>query len=1502
MNNSHLPKRVPRGIAFRTPALALVALAFALALAALAGSPGAGSAQTQAEPEAARYEVKFTGLFDADALAAGAQLPDQPYFRRLIGSRHDDSVSYWTSGGTASSGMKDLAELGSTYYFYRENDEADVDADERRSFRANEGRLSPTAETTLYLTTDTDFPLVTMASRILPSPDWFVGVDSLDLRSNGEWQQEISMDLYAWDAGTEEGSDFDKDNPATDPQGVITSLRNTSPFSDNPIARVTFKLMPPEKVDRLTVVSGAGALRASWAESKTATGYRVQWKSGSQGFEDASSNGREHVINQGSTSDYTIPNLTYGSEYTVRVIATNVVGDGEPSLEATATVVDPYADDVLVSNTGRPGELLGHSLSSGAPEHIQGFTTGSRASLLEEVVLSGIRDVAPNTAISVSIYSDSSYSSQNLLHSVDGPETLSAGNNVSFAIPAGTDAVLQANTTYYIWIERTSGSLTLMGTRSDAEDPQSDPGWSLANECLYNHEPSVGHQSSCLSSSAIKVSVKGRYLPALSIADASATEGSDVAFTVTLSAAVSEAVTVQYDTGDGTATSDANATDGADYTAATGQTLTFSPGEVSKEISIVTSDDTAVEEDETFTLTLSNPSSNAEIAGTGAATGTIVNNDVSALSGATLSSLSLTDSNGAEIALSPSFSRLTSAYTASVSNDVESLTVAAVRNESGAAMVFVDADDTSNPGQGEYELQVGENPVEVKVTSEDGNHVTRYRVTVTRAASNDATLTSVTLTDSSGTAVDLSPSFSSGTAIYTASVPNEIESVNFSVARTHDGASVLIVTDDRNFQSESATIALSPGDTIIKAMITAEDGATVNLYKVIVTRSLSSTGRDARLSSFDLTGSDGNEVLLSVSFSPDSGLYYARVPNDVTSVVATAVPNDSDATLEFEDGTPTGTAGQVTRDLDVGSNRVKVRITGASGKGRKIYIAMVTRADAGASSDAALSGLAMENSAGTAIAISPAPFDPSTTAYTASVENPVSRVTVSATATDSNARVLIFSEDGTHRIDSKTIGLNVGDNTVTVKVFAADASTVRTYVLTVSRAAAAVSDSTLSALTLSASDGTALALTPGFDVATTTYTASVGNATDAVTLSATKNRSGATATIIAPDGTGTADSATAALDVGENLIKAMVTSEDLSTTTIYMVTVTRAASADATLSSLVLADGSGSEISLTPAFDPATGLYEALVEAGVDSLTLTIAENHDGAEAVFVGATGTGTPGEATQALVVGENLVKVMVTAEDDTTVKIYMVTVTRPSATVWTATLTVDRDGTIVPAGYGYSLWGGNIDGTLSSDTFTIEDDEYRTQLLVHMAGGVYFSLSRHLPADFVLRLGNVEYRGSDSQVPNIAGTGKYWWADDQISWTQGQAVEVSLAMEQSSLPELENAPPSAYFSNVPDSHNGLTPFTFRLTFTDDVRLSFRTLRDEAFEVTNGTVTRAKRANKGSNRNWTITVRPDSQADIDIRLPATENCSDQGAICTSDGRWLHNQPAVTVPVSSGD
>ncbi len=109
--------------------------------------------------------------------------------------------------------------------------------------------------------------------------------------------------------------------------------------------------------------------------------------------------------------------------------------------------------------------------------------------------------------------------------------------------------------------------------------------------------------------------------PSLSIGNVSVAEnvtGGEAKFTVTLGAASGRDVTVRYATSNGTATA------GSDYTSASG-TLTFDAGDTSKTVNVSVTDDNTDENDETFTVTLSN-ASNANI-GTATATGTITDDD-----------------------------------------------------------------------------------------------------------------------------------------------------------------------------------------------------------------------------------------------------------------------------------------------------------------------------------------------------------------------------------------------------------------------------------------------------------------------------------------------------------------------------------------------------------------------------------------------------------------------------------------------------------------------------------------------------------------------------------------------------------------------------------------------------------------------------------------------------------------------------------------------------------
>ena len=111
-------------------------------------------------------------------------------------------------------------------------------------------------------------------------------------------------------------------------------------------------------------------------------------------------------------------------------------------------------------------------------------------------------------------------------------------------------------------------------------------------------------------------------LPTLSIGNASATEGSLIRFPLTLSAAPGEIVSVQciasFETGDTAAAADL---------ASDNSTATIQIGSTSGSCAISSAQDTIDEENETFTVTLSNPSSNAQLAADPTAKGTINDND-----------------------------------------------------------------------------------------------------------------------------------------------------------------------------------------------------------------------------------------------------------------------------------------------------------------------------------------------------------------------------------------------------------------------------------------------------------------------------------------------------------------------------------------------------------------------------------------------------------------------------------------------------------------------------------------------------------------------------------------------------------------------------------------------------------------------------------------------------------------------------------------------------------
>jgi formylglycine-generating enzyme required for sulfatase activity len=388
---------------------------------------------------------------------------------------------------------------------------------------------------------------------------------------------------------------------------------------------------------------------------------------------------------------------------------------------------------------------------------------------------------------------------------------------------------------------------------------------------------------------------------------------------------------------------------------------------------------------------------------------------------------------------------------------------------------------------------------------------------------SDANLSSLTL--SSGT---LSPSFSSSTTSYTASVPNATSSITVTPSTTNAFATVRVNGTLVTSGAASQSISLSVGSNTISVVGTAEDGTTTSTYTVVVTR----ISNVASLSSLALsTGT------LSPAFTSSTSSYTASVPNATSSITVIPTTSNAFASVQVNGTLVTSGAASQSIPLNVGGNTITVRGTAQDGTTTSTYTVVVTRI----SNVASLSSLALSN--GT---LSPA-FTSSTSSYTASVPNATSSITVTPSTTNSFATVQVNGTLVSSGSASQSVPLNVGSNTITVRGTAQDGTTTTTYTVAVTRFS---NVSTLSALTLSS--GT---LGPGFATNTTTYSAIVANSITSITVRPTLTAATATVRVNGTLVTSGTTSQSIPLSLGSNTISIIGTAQDDTITSTYTLTV-----------------------------------------------------------------------------------------------------------------------------------------------------------------------------------------------------------------------------------------------------------------------------------------------------------------------------------------------------------
>jgi len=291
--------------------------------------------------------------------------------------------------------------------------------------------------------------------------------------------------------------------------------------------------------------------------------------------------------------DYTTADgtLTFAPGETTKTIVVQVTGDSLVETNETFAVKLSGANNAAIAVGQGTGTILNDDAGGSVQFSLSNYTVNENVAAAI-VTVSRTNGAASGVSVNYTVSNGTATNGQDFT-SVSGTVSFAANEMTkTFAVPIIDDAVNEPNETVILTLSGIAGGGTL-GTPS----------------------------------SAVLTIIDDDGAPVLSVNSLSLNEGNEGTttfnFTVSLLGASSRIVTVKYDTADGSAISP------SDYQPVSGS-LSFSPGETSKTVTISVNGDVEVEPNETFTLNLSE-AANAAIAGA-QGTGTIQNDDVCAYS------------------------------------------------------------------------------------------------------------------------------------------------------------------------------------------------------------------------------------------------------------------------------------------------------------------------------------------------------------------------------------------------------------------------------------------------------------------------------------------------------------------------------------------------------------------------------------------------------------------------------------------------------------------------------------------------------------------------------------------------------------------------------------------------------------------------------------------------------------------------------------------------------
>lgn len=177
----------------------------------------------------AKYLITITTIWNNTNFPTN--FPSNRHFSSFIGMTHNNSVRLFQENEKATTGVINVAETGNNITLKSEIN--NFINNNKAEFLFNGGGILTSSTTkSFFISANSNHHYFSIISTVAPSPDWFVGVDSLNLLDNGKWLTNKDINLTVYDAGSDSGLTFISNNNPTNPKDNIKKLTSTAKNTD----------------------------------------------------------------------------------------------------------------------------------------------------------------------------------------------------------------------------------------------------------------------------------------------------------------------------------------------------------------------------------------------------------------------------------------------------------------------------------------------------------------------------------------------------------------------------------------------------------------------------------------------------------------------------------------------------------------------------------------------------------------------------------------------------------------------------------------------------------------------------------------------------------------------------------------------------------------------------------------------------------------------------------------------------------------------------------------------------------------------------------------------------------------------------------------------------------------------------------------------------------------------------------------------------------------------